>query len=831
MAEVLLSPGIQINETDQSFVPARPLVAGAAIIGPTVKGPANVPIVVTSYGDYQRTFGTTFMMNRYKENYKELVDDALKTKRAELTPWAGSFTEVELQEGYVKEPGVTYYDENKNEVPEDQDLDNDSIYYTKDEKGKYHQVEKQYLREGDTQYFTLKDNGSYEEALFELKIGTQYYTADIAALEPESDDNKDLYPGLVAEELYYNEKIEKVFDEEACETKEAHVYVPFNAPVPPEPEEDEDELTSADVYKEYIQETMEAAKDSDEVWKNAMISQKAQEFLTSMAAKSYFEQGGESLLVVRVTDNEFKSGRAEVPTQNGKVAFEIKTISQGEYLNNWEGAPQDRTATTASIEGVIRKDGSLISGSKNNIRWEIADVDEETGTFSVYVRRGDDVDYDKTILEAFTGLNLDPDSANYIARRIGDQYQTLEEEITDNGTIYYVTVHGNYPNISKYIYIKNVGDIYGYFLADGFTRRGSAGDDTAEKESEIIDGECQVRYPEDVANLLPQTCEGGFYDAKGKLFTTHEDEAKALFFEDITAAKADPALNPGVKIQGIDPVEYNKLIVVLENQDEYEINIVSVPGLTVAFNTEQTDMVNSLASKRGDLIAVVDLVGFGARIGDVQQKAMGLNSSYSATYWPWLQMYSSTGRLEWVPASVIIPGVYTYTDHVSAPWFAPAGMTRGSVQGVIQTERKLLKQNRDDLYKKNVNPIAILPGSGITIYGQKTLQKKASALDRVNVRRLMIELKRTVKNMASPILFEFNDAQLRNTFKKNLDAYLESVVKRRGLYGYKTVVEEVNTPDVIDRNEFRCKIWIQPTKVIEFIYIDFTITNTGVDFS
>jgi phage tail sheath protein FI len=342
-------------------------------------------------------------------------------------------------------------------------------------------------------------------------------------------------------------------------------------------------------------------------------------------------------------------------------------------------------------------------------------------------------------------------------------------------------------------------------------------------------GDCPL--PEDVANLLPQVCEGGFYDAEGKLFSSHKDEAEALFFEDITAAKADPALNPGVKVQGIAPERYNDLIAILENQDEYEINMISVPGLTVAFNTEQTDMVVSLAQKRGDLIAVVDLVGFGAMIGDVQQKATGCNSNYAATYWPWLQMYSSTGRLEWVPASVIIPGIYTYTDHVSAPWFAPAGMTRGSVQGVVQTERKLLKQNRDDLYKKNVNPIAILPGNGITVYGQKTLQKKASALDRVNVRRLMIELKRVVRNMASGILFEQNDKQLRDTFKKNLDNYLESVVKRRGLYGYKTVVEEVNTPDVIDRNEFRCKIWIQPTKVIEFIYIDFTITNTGVDFS
>lgn len=814
MAEVLLSPGIQMTETDRSFVPARPLVAGAAIIGPTVKGPANVPIVVTSYGEYQRTFGTTFMMNRYKEGYKDIVAEEISKKEAEMIPYTKDtqYSEAQLEEKYVKEEGITYYELVEGEYVEttDETLNEDKEYYTFDGEN-YTLLEKVPQREEGVTYYKKNDQDEYEEVSGDLEHGTTYYTAEevYTAVEKNSEGLYQITEG----ETYYNRKVEDVFDSESCESHEEESYVEFTAPSPAD-------------YDQQIKDMKEEAEDSDEVWNKAALQQKSQEYLTSMAAKSYFEQGGESLLVVRVTDNEFRSARAEVPTQNGETsAFEIKTISQGEYLNNWSGDPQDRSETTASISGVIRTDGSLISGSKNNIRWEVADVDEETGTFSIYVRRGDDLDYDKSILEAFTGLNLDPDSENYISRRIGDQYQEFVEEITDDGSIYYVAVRGNYPNISKYIYVKNVNDIYGYFLADGFTRRGSA-EEAAQNGEDT--GDCLL--PGDVANLLPKACEGGFYDGEGKLFTSHEDEAEALFFEDITNGHAG-AVGGADKIQGIDPINYEPLIAILENQDEYNINVISVPGLTVANNSTQTDMVNSLASKRGDLIAVIDLVGFGAMISDVQQKAMGLNSNYSAAYWPWLQMYSSTGRLEWVPASVIIPGVYAFNDRQAAPWFAPAGMTRGSVQGVIQTERKLLKQNRDDLYKKNVNPIAILPGNGITIYGQKTLQKKATALDRVNVRRLVIELKKVIKNMASPILFEINDAQLRSTFKANLDNYLESVTKRRGLYAYKTVVEEVNTPDVIDRNEFRCQIWIQPTKVIEFIYIDFTITNTGVDFS
>lgn len=712
---MLHSPGIKITETDKSFVPARPLIAGAAIIGPTPIGPAYAPTVCTSYGDYQRRFGTTFMMNRYAEGWKGAADQAEASASAQV------------EESY-----------------------------------------KLYSREGE---------GTEE---------SPYTYTEVATLEPGN---------------YYKRSGEG--------TEESpYEYAEY-------------ELTDVEAYqKEYsssLSESKSAAR--EEAVESKKLQRKKQEFLTSIAAKSFFEQGGNSLLVVRVTDNDFTSGKAVVKNAAGDDAFTIRTVSQGEYLNNWEGENQDRTETSESIENVIREDGSLVSGSRDNIRWEITDVDEDTGTFSLYVRRGDDLDYDKNILEAFTGLSLDPDSSNFISRRIGDQHQVLvEKEETDDDTITYVNVVGKYPNVSRYIYVENVNEIYGYFLADGYTRQGQ------KEDVEPADN------PEDVANQLPVTCEGGFSGATGKLFTTAEDEANAAFFEDI-AAHAESSLETTVKIQGVDVARYDSAIDLLRNTDEYEINMIAAPGLTGDNAQTQIDALVSLASERGDLIAVVDLVGFGAKIPEVKQVAQRVNSNYAATYWPWLQMYSSTGRLEWVPASTIIMGVYTFTDHISAPWFAPAGMTRGSVQGVVQPEKKLLKQHRDDLYKKNINPISILPGNGITIYGQKTLQKKATALDRVNVRRLMIELKKHVKDMAAGILFEHNTKEIRNQFKGALDSYLESVVQRRGLYTFKTIVDEVNTPDVIDRNEFRCQIYVQPTKVIEFIYIDFTITNTGVEFN
>ena len=152
-------------------------------------------------------------------------------------------------------------------------------------------------------------------------------------------------------------------------------------------------------------------------------------------------------------------------------------------------------------------------------------------------------------------------------------------------------------------------------------------------------------------------------------------------------------------------------------------------------------MVNNSAF-RGDNISVIDLVPYGSGINSVTSQAGGKDTSYAATYWPWLQTIDpDLGSLVWVPASTMMPGVYAFNDRAGEAWFAPAGLNRGGLGTVVRAERKLTNGNRDDLYQDNVNPIATFPNTGVVVFGQKTMQKKASALDRVNVRRLLIELK------------------------------------------------------------------------------------------
>jgi phage tail sheath protein FI len=183
------------------------------------------------------------------------------------------------------------------------------------------------------------------------------------------------------------------------------------------------------------------------------------------------------------------------------------------------------------------------------------------------------------------------------------------------------------------------------------------------------------------------------------------------------------------------------------------------------------------------------------------------------------------------PPSTVIGGVLAFNDQVGAEWFAPAGLNRGGVPSVIRAERRLSQTDRDTLYTGNVNPLATFPGTGVCVWGQKTLQRKPTSLDRVNVRRLLIALKDFIGGVARNLVFEQNTTVTRNRFLSQVNPYLESVVQRQGLYAYKVVMDDTNnTPDVIDRNQLVGQIYIQPTKTAEFIILNFNLTPTGAEF-
>lgn len=515
------------------------------------------------------------------------------------------------------------------------------------------------------------------------------------------------------------------------------------------------------------------------------------EYLTSLAAKSYFNQGGKTLLVTRAVSGSFTAAASTNITGSAIATqpFALQTLGKGTLYN----------AESGSISGEQNSDSSLVNGSSDNIRWEISNVNNAKGTFSLTVRRGDDNLKNKIVLENYNDLSLDPTSENYIESVIGNQSVTK----TTEGTTTYLATVGEYPNMSRYIRVSAVSiKTLDYLANDGVS---------VNVDSNSIS----------LSGSLPTAQSGSFYGATGNLFNPAR---KGNFFKNIS----------NTDTQGLVGANYTDPIAILENKDEYVFNIITAPGLIYDFGThkEQLDSLISLVETRGDSIGVIDLENHGATVANVTTEAAGLNSSYAAAYWPWVQVGSATGRNEFVPASVVIPGVYAFTDNSAAPWFAPAGLVRGGIPGVIQAERKLTKGQRDSLYTSNVNPIATFPGSGIAVFGQKTLQKKASALDRVNVRRLLITLKKFFDDEAKKLVFEQNTISTRNSFLAKVNPYMESVVQRQGLYAYRVVMDETNnTADVLDRNQLVGQIFIQPAKTSEFILLDFTIEPSGATFT
>jgi len=261
--------------------------------------------------------------------------------------------------------------------------------------------------------------------------------------------------------------------------------------------------------------------------------------------------------------------------------------------------------------------------------------------------------------------------------------------------------------------------------------------------------------------------------------------------------------------------------------------VLITPGLFNSLHSTQTTNIINNTQNRGDNIFVLDLVPYNvSTITSVAAQANARNTSYAASYWPWVQTIDpNTGALVWVPASTMVAGVYAYNDSVSEPWFAPAGINRGGLTSVVRAAQKLSQTQRDSLYVNKINPIATFPGTGVVVYGQKTLQTKASALDRVNVRRLLIAVKSFISQIANNLVFEQNTIATRNAFLSQVNPYLTSVQQRQGLYAFKVIMDDSNnTPDVIDRNQLVGQIYLQPTKTAEFIYLNFNILPTGAIF-
>jgi phage tail sheath protein FI len=216
---------------------------------------------------------------------------------------------------------------------------------------------------------------------------------------------------------------------------------------------------------------------------------------------------------------------------------------------------------------------------------------------------------------------------------------------------------------------------------------------------------------------------------------------------------------------------------------------------------------------------------------NVTNQLTTLDSNYTAAYWPWVRVKNDKNVPVWVPPSVVMPGVIAFNDAVGAPWYAPAGLTRGGITSATDTYVSLSQTMRDALYSARINPIANFPNEGIAVWGQKTLQARPSALDRVSVRRALIEVKKYIASATKYLVFEQNTTATRNRFLAIVNPYLEQVKAQQGLSAFRVVMDgSNNTADVIDQNILYGQLFLQPTRTAEFIILDFNIQPTGASF-
>jgi len=672
MAETLISPGVLARENDQSQITQGPVEVGAALIGPSIKGPVEVPTVVTSYSEYLAIFG-------------------------------GAVTSGSQQYSYLNQTAANnYFNQGGNSLLVTRIVSSSSDWSSAE----------------SANLFNANVNG-------DLSTSTTTSSFTINAFNITSSLGNG--PSSTRKVLSVDGKTE--------------LTASFNT------------SESMDVF--------EIKGGSGYVSGDVIV------FSTASLGSNAFP-GGEGVdLRITLDDDNL----------DAQTPFVLSTISKGEILNS---------------SGSTLSGGALENGTSDNIRWEVTNANTSSGVFSIAIRRGDDKTNQKTVLETFANVSLDPLSSNYIENVIGNSY--YGQIVNDSGD-YYLNENGNYTNKSRYVYVSAVNSpTPNYF------------DNT---------GAAKIQY----TSSLPNVGEGTFSGGQGDLFG---GGVPAKFNENITANNT----------QGVTDDDYTAAINLLSNKDNYQFNILSAPGLIHQLHPSAVNLLITTAEKRQDCLAIVDLREYNSLIGGVTNQASGFDSSYAATYWPWLQLLDAdTGKTVWAPPSTLIPGVFAYTDASSDPWFAPAGLTRGGLGQVIKAERKLTSGNRDTLYEANVNPIATFPQSGVVVFGQKTLQKKASALDRVNVRRLLIALKSYISQVSNTLVFDQNTIATRNNFLTQVNPYLESVQQRQGLYAFKVVMDDTNnTPDVIDRNQLIGQIYLQPSKTAEFIVLDFNVLPTGATF-
>tara|TARA_B100000287_G_scaffold11065_1_gene11201 strand:- start:698 stop:3478 length:2781 start_codon:yes stop_codon:yes gene_type:complete len=924
MAERIVSPGVFTREKDLSFLPAGIAAIGAAIVGPTLKGPAFVPTRISSFPEFEEIFGSTSdgegVANYYTpyavEQYLRSAGTVTIVRVLNTAGYTADSLAIKLASGAVSAAAAS------GSFTIDGTINNgvDRWVLTNANGTKF--------------YFYASEDGSTDTA----DTNTYFFTsASSLALSAHnlSDEINSVSPGVSASNAG------AVLSFTASDAGTGGNSITFTSGSSTTTLEGGVAASGGETLA--VLAPSRGGSDGTADLEGSTISGNWEAFTLTLSGSNWGAKGLTADGSVNVFNASFDTGssvntyigevfsdNAQIQTGNGGNTMPAYLYKNYKYKQSNSGYSSSDTLTvsdgTISL-GVTYQNAwtpyiqsQLISGGRNNLfrvktRSHGNDVNQnfkiailnvkkagsiagsDYGSFSLQVRQTGLNDNDLTkdnILEQFDNLNFDPTSPNFFARRIGDRYVDIDSD----GKL---TYQGDWPNKSKHIYVSDYSGIADRQVPVAVVPMGHAAISTGFGSSDTTIPTWKIHTSQSKASTPASYGEGvlighDYDNADAKQYLAPIGDIGSPFgngshttmsLEDYNGTSTSDhgfgsqtyadgtekvtlttshikqrkfvvpfqggydSLNPatpkhkGANIvttntQGLDcsttstggTTAYKKAINAISNPDEFDINMLVTPGVIHGKHSSVTNHAISKMEARGDAFYVLDCTIKGDTIATATSAINTLDSNYSATYYPWVKIVDRNTALPvWVPPSVVLPGVIAYTDKVAHEWFAPAGLNRGGLTTVLEAETRLTHDERDQLYEDRVNPIASFPGQGVVVWGQKTLQARPSALDRVNVRRLLIKLKKFIASSSRYLVFEQNTTATRNRFLNIVNPYLEQVQSNSGLSAFRVVMDDSNnTPDVVDRNQLVGQIFIQPTRTAEFIVLDFVVLPTGATF-
>ena len=843
MAERIVSPGVFARERDLSFLPQGITEIGAAIIGPTVKGPAFVPTIVRNFEEYEKIFGgydsdyyTPFTVKNYLDS-------------------AGSVTIVKV--GYLGGYKVT------------------GLNLVVSGAGNYKRVAATFLPavnnsngEGSisgslADVSTLVgDSGRITGSNFTLTLAGANATASITGLTMiQGGRNAEAVSNFIGNQIPTVANADKIGSTDAP----AYMYKFFRTDISASfaggPGSGSNFSVSSSVFLEVHTNGFDFASGTETVdTNNGNYITTINGNTDAASARTPFIQ---SQKIGDSAQNLFRIYTRAAGTDTNNHYVIIRDVKKPQNSNSSPDYAEFGIAVYNLAGRLLESLGNLNldPDSSNYLPKVVGDMfetvnnDGEITTFgdfpnlSQYIRVGDFKE------DSFrSNPNLQPMGYAAVIEPIISTATCPTSSFSRHQS--YAAPKGHYSNVAKDGATYNETIPYGFKILSRYSDDEIATNkaylspipkDASAGGNKVFSLENMDGFG--IAADSTKTNDSSFQIAGHKL--TVSASAKQLKFA-VPMQFGFDGINPAAPKQtgtsisstntmGFDcssttasgSIAYKRAINAVSNPDEYDINMLVTPGIIHKHHSIVTNHAIDKVEARADAFYVMDGSDIDDSVAQAVSNVVNLDTNFVATYYPWVRMDDpsrSSGTI-YVPPSVVIPGVIAFTDSVAHEWFAPAGLNRGGLTNVRMTKKKLTHTDRDTLYEGRVNPIASFPGQGVVVFGQKTLQAKPSALDRINVRRLLIRLKKFIASSSRFLVFEQNDSSTRARFLNIVNPFLESVQANSGLSAFKVVMDDSNnTPDVIDRNQLVGQIFIQPTRTAEFIVLDFSVLPTGAAF-